>query len=292
MRITESMRYYNLLDDIAQAQERAMKAQEQVSSGKRIQRPDEDPLAATDILRLNSEGSEADQYLRNLTFAKSKLQATDAVLDNIEQMVERARTLGQLGFGNSQLAPGYVAELTALRDQLITAANTTYGGRYIFGGTVTTVATYVKNPDTTVTYNGNDQNMPVEINRGLSVDTQIPGTDLFSSSIDIFQVMSDLTTAMQAGDKPGIDAALKQIEQFTDVMSVARSKVGGYVNLTARVESDLSAGKLARATELSHEEAADLAAAISELTLSQNGLQATLAVGARISQLSILDYLR
>jgi flagellar hook-associated protein 3 FlgL len=124
------------------------------------------------------------------------------------------------------------------------------------------------------------------------VDTQIPGTDLFSSSVDIFQVMSDLTTAMQAGDKPGIDAALKQIEQFTDVMSVARSKVGGYVNLTARVENDLSAGKLARATELSHEEAADLAAAISELTLSQNGLQATLAVGARISQLSILDYLR
>jgi flagellar hook-associated protein 3 FlgL len=291
MRITEGMRYYNLLDDIAQAQERAMKAQEQASSGKRIQRPDEDPLATSDILRLNSEGSEADQYSRNLTFAKSKLQATDAVLDNIEQMVERARTLGQLGFGNSQLAPGYVTELNALRDQLITAANTTYGGRYIFGGTVTTTAPYVKNPDSSVTYNGNDQNMPVEINRGLSVDTQIPGTDLFSSSTDIFQVMSDLTTAMQAGDKPGIDAALKQIEQFTDIMSVARTKVGGYVNLTARVESDLSAGKLARSTELSHEEAADLAAAISELTLSQNGLQATLAVGARISQLSLLDYL-
>src|SRR6185436_14722168 len=205
MRITESMRYYNLLDDIARAQERAMKAQEQLSSGKKIQRPSEDPLAASDILRLNSEGAEADQYSRNLTFAKSKLQATDAVLDNIEQMVARARTLGQLGFGNSQLGPGYVTELAALRDQLITAANTTYGGRYIFGGTVTTVAPYVKNPDSTVTYNGNDQNMPVEINRGLSVDTQIPGTDLFSSSIDIFQVMSDLTTAMQAGDKPGID---------------------------------------------------------------------------------------
>ncbi len=291
MRITEVMRYQSLLQDVAQAQERAMKAQQQVSSGKRISKPSEDPVAASDILRLNSENNEGEQYSRNLTFAKSKLQATDGILDNIQQIVERVRNLGQLGFGNSQLGPGYVTEITALRDQLVTAANTTYAGRYIFGGTVTTTAPYVKNPDSTVTYNGNDQDMPLEINRGLTVQTQVSG-DLFSGSVDIFQVMSDLTTAMQAGDKPGIDAQLHKIEQFTDVLAIARTKVGGNINLASSVENDLSAGKLARSTELSQEEAADLATALSELTLTQNGLQATLSAGARMSQLSLLDYLR
>src|SRR5256885_1117953 len=104
MRITEGMRYRNLLQDIAQAQDRALKAQQQVSSGKKISKPSEDPVATADILRLHSENNEGDQYLRNLTFAKSKLQATDGVLDSVQQMVERARTLGQLSLGGSQIS--------------------------------------------------------------------------------------------------------------------------------------------------------------------------------------------
>jgi flagellar hook-associated protein 3 FlgL len=286
------MQYQFLLQDIGRAQERSLKAQEQVSSGKKISTPSDNPTAAADILRLHSEASQSDQYTRNLTFAQSKLQLTDGVLDTIQTMTERARTLGQLGFGNAALAPGYVTELNGIRDQLVTAANTTFAGRYIFGGSVTSTAPYVKNPDSSVSYNGNGEDMPIEISRGLTVQTQIPGSDLFSGSTDVFQVMSDLSTAMQAGDNAAIDAQVKKLEQFSDVLSVARTKVGGGLNTTTSVSNNLSAAKLSRETQLSQEESADLAAAISELTLSQNGLQATLAVGARISQLTILDYLR
>jgi len=292
MRITEGMRYQSFLQDVSRAQDRLVKAQQQVSSGKRVAKPSDDPDATTDILRLNSDKNESAQYSKNLTFARSKLETTDGVLDTIEQIVERARVLGLSSLSVPEQAKGYVTETNALRDQVLTSANTTFAGRYIFGGSVTTTAPYVKNPDTTVSYNGDGEDMALEIGRSLTIQTQIPGSDLFNGSVDIFATLSDLATAMQAGDKAGIGAQVQKIEQFTDVMSVARSKVGGYLNLATSVETNMSSANVARERVLSAEEAADLAAAISELTTSQNALQATLSVGARLSELNIWNFLK
>jgi len=292
MRVTEGMSYQSLLRQLAFGQERMQNAQNEVSSGKKVTSPSDDPVAASDIVRLNSESNEADQYSKNLTFAKAKLQIADTALDSVEQMVERARTLGQLGLGNPSPASAYVAEVTGLRDQIISAANTTHAGRYIFGGSTTTTPPYVKNPDTSVTYQGDDQDMPLQVSRNSTLQTQVPGSDIFSGSVDIFTTMSDLATAMQAGDKGAIDAQVKKLEQFSDVVSVARSKVGGYLNTAANVESELSSAGLTRKSELSQVQDADLAKAITELTMSQQQLQATMAVGARLSQLTILDYLK
>src|SRR6185295_4335746 len=140
MRITEGMRYQSFLQDVSRAQDRLVKAQQQVSSGKRVTKPSDDPGAATDILRLNSDKNESSQYSKNLSFARSKLETTDGVLDTIEQIVERARVLGLSSLSNPTAAKGYVTETNALRDQVLTSANTTFAGRYIFGGSVTTTA--------------------------------------------------------------------------------------------------------------------------------------------------------
>jgi flagellar hook-associated protein 3 FlgL len=110
--------------------------------------------------------------------------------------------------------------------------------------------------------------------------------------VDIFVVMSDLAAAMQAGDKVAIDAQVNKLGQFADVVSVARSKIGGYLNTATNTENILGSAKLVREAQLSKDQDADLAQAISELTLNQQRLQAALAVSARVSQLTILDYLK
>ena len=69
-------------------------------------------------------------------------------------------------------------------------------------------------------------------------------------------------------------------------------KIGGYLNAAANVDSELSSTGLVRKSELSQVQDADLAQAITELTMNQQQLQATMAVGARLSQLTILDYLK
>ena len=97
---------------------------------------------------------------------------------------------------------------------------------------------------------------------------------------------------MQAGDNNQINAQIQRLEQFSDVLSVTRGKIGGFMNLATNVASELSARSLARADDLNQEQASDLAEAISELTMSETALEATMAVGARISRLNLLDFLQ
>ena len=170
-------------------------------------------------------------------------------------------------------------------------AGTTYAGRFIFGGSITTQQPYV-NTGTGIVYMGNSDPMALQISRGATVPTQIPGSDLYSGTINIFNVIVSLVTAIQAEDDTGIQTGINSIRSFTEIVSMAQTKIGNYLNLTSSVANDLTAAKLANETELSNKEAADLAAAITELTVSQNGLQATLATGANISQLSLLNYMR
>jgi flagellar hook-associated protein 3 FlgL len=291
MRVTQSMGYSKLLRDIGRLQERMHTAQEQISSGKKFSSPSDNPSVASDILRLGGEKMENEQYARNMVFAKSKLEVADGVLDGVEKMVERALTLGQLSLGNATSAAAYMTEVSGLRDQIIGAANTVHAGRFLFAGTRTTTAPYVKAADSTVTYQGNDEDMPLQVSRTSTLQAQIPGSEIFSGSVDIFATMSDLLTAMQSGSRSNIDAQLKKMQEFAEVLSLGRSRIGGTINLATSIESELSTSNLARETELNEAQAADLARSISELTMNQNSLEATMAVGARISQLNILDYL-
>ena len=292
MRVTEGIAYQNLLRDIARVQERMQVAQDQVSSNKKVTKPSDDPSAAADIVRIFSEGSEAEQFNRNLTFAETRLNLADTALDSVEHMIERARTLGQLSFGDPTTAGVYKTELDGLRDQIISAANTVHAGRFVFGGSVTTTPPYVKNPDTSVSYQGNSEVVSLQVSRTSTLQTQVPGSQIFSGSLNVFQIMSDLSTAMQTGNKAGIDAQIKKLEEFADVVSIARSKIGSYVNTATNISAELTSGRLARENDLTHEQAANMAQAITDLNMSQSALQATLVVGARISTLSILDFLK
>jgi flagellar hook-associated protein 3 FlgL len=292
MRVTEGMGYHNLLRDIARVQEKLQTAQDQVSSGKRVTKPSDDPTAASDIVRIFSEKTEGEQFDRNLTFAQTKLDLADTVLDSVEHMVERARTLGQLSFGNPATASIYMTELDGLRDQTIAAANATHAGRFLFGGSITTTPPYLKNPDSSVTYQGNSQDVVLQVSRTSTVQTQIPGSQIFSGSVNIFQVMSDLSTAMQAGDKTGIDAQVKKLEQFAEVVSIARGKIGSYVNMASNISAELTSARLGRENDLTQEQAANMAQAITNMNLNQSALEATMAVGARISNLTLLDFLK
>src|SRR5438093_6962731 len=123
MRVTASMNYRSLLRDLAFGQNRLQNSQNEVSTGKKVTAPSDNPIAASDIVRLNTEGNEADQFSKNLNFAKAKLQIADTALDSVEQMVERARTLGQLSLGEGNPASAYVAELNGLREKIITPAH-------------------------------------------------------------------------------------------------------------------------------------------------------------------------
>lgn len=291
MRIADNTSYLTFMRDLQRTQQQYLEAQMQVSSGMKVQKPSDDPAAASDIIRLSGEQAEDDQFGRNLSTTKSRLSAADVVLDGVETMVERARELGLTSLGNLTNTSATRAEIEGLREQLVTAANATHQGRYIFGGSVTTSKPFVKESDGSVTYEGNSNAVSLQVGRDITLQAQLPGEEVFGAAGDLFKTMSDLLSALSAGNHDDTAAQVKKLEQFSATVSTARSRIGGYINVADSLSSQISAAGLSRTKELNDVQAADMAQAITQLTLSQTNLQATLAVGAKIAQMSLLDYL-
>src|SRR6478672_8208152 len=105
MRITDGMKFTNLLRDINRAHERVLNAQEVVSTGKKVNKPSDDPVAQSDILRITTAMSENDQFARNASFAAGKLQVTDGALDTLENLVESAVSLAQRASSDPKPSP-------------------------------------------------------------------------------------------------------------------------------------------------------------------------------------------
>ena len=114
----------------------------------------------------------------------------------------------------------------------------------------------------------------------------------FGTGNDVFKAISDLVTAMKSGVKSDIDAKLKPVEAAWDGISVSRTRAGNLINVADSISAEMGALSLARETNLVDLESADLTQTLTEFQSYQSALQSTLAVGARISQLSLLDYLR
>ena len=292
MRITDDSNYRNILQDIQRIAERMQKAQNQVSSGKKLNRPSDDPSAAADVVRIDSEHAANAQYLDNISTAQSRLQFADTALDGVQLAVERIRTLALLAEDSHAAASSSIAEISGLRDQLLSSANSTFDGQFIFGGSKTQTPAYVKESDGSVTYAGNSDAMKLQIGRVATLQTQIPGDEIFSGSVDIFKTVTDLVSALKSDDKSAIQLQVANLGRFSQALSSARSHLGGLINVANSSENELKQIDLAQTAQLSQLQDADLARALSEFSQSQTALQAATAVGARVSSISLLDYLK
>src|SRR5215467_7792593 len=203
MRITEGMTYLGFLSNLQETKQQMADAEQQVTSGKKVNKPSDDPAAAVDIVRISSEQAADAQFAKNVNAATARLTVANDVLSTVQTMVNRIVQLAEMASSTGADSQSAVPEIQGLRDQMISLANTMAQGRYIFGGSVTTTAPYVKQSDSSVTYQGNNTAMTLQIGRNNTVETQIPGNQIFSGNVDIFSTMSQLISAMQSGDTAG-----------------------------------------------------------------------------------------
>jgi flagellar hook-associated protein 3 FlgL len=291
MRITSDIAYNNLLRDIERISERMGNTQLQISSGKRLNKPSDDPVAASDVIRIQAEQSEVGQYQDNIATAKSRLNFADATLQGVQTMVERIRNLALISMSNLSAASQHTAEISGLREQLLSAANSTIDGQFMFAGSNVDSPAYTQASDGTVTYNGNSDVVRLQIGRAATLQVGVPGSDVFTGTVDVFATVQNLMTAMNAGNKPAIAAEVTKLEQFFTAIGSTQGKVGGLINVAQSVDADLTQYSLGRTEQRSRLEDVDMAAALTDYTQAETALRAATAVGARISNISILDYL-
>jgi flagellar hook-associated protein 3 FlgL len=292
MRIADDSGYRNLLLDIQRIAERMQTAQNQISSGQRLTRPSDDPSAAADVVNVDAARATGVQYLDNAGTAESRLQIADNALDGVQQVTDRIRTLALMAQNGTSKPSLSVEEISGLRDQLLSYANTAFEGQSMFAGSNTDAASFVKASNGTVTYSGNSDVVKLQVGKAATLQTQIPGDQVFTAGVDIFQTITDLVAALNTGSTSAIQTQVTKLEQFAQTVSTARTKLGGLLNGATAAQNELRQADLTLVAHLSKLEEADLAQALSEFTQSQNALQAATAAGARVSTLSLLDYLK
>src|SRR5690554_4265444 len=137
MRITNRTMSNNLLLNLQRSMSRLDRLNSQLGSKKQIRVPSDDPVKAGDILRMRTSLRETEQYVRNTDSAASWLESADIVLKDVISVIHRAKELANRGASthlDDTSRQALADEVYQLHDNLVQLANSTHGGRYLFGG--------------------------------------------------------------------------------------------------------------------------------------------------------------
>ncbi len=138
MRITSNMLIANSIWNISNNMERLDKAQERMATQSKIQLPSDDPQVATQAIKYRNYVANVEQYQKNVDDATSWMQVTDGALDDLGSIIRRLKELTvQASNTATQSATdqqAIKAEVTQLKGNVIQLMNSSYAGRYVFGG--------------------------------------------------------------------------------------------------------------------------------------------------------------
>jgi flagellar hook-associated protein 3 FlgL len=283
----------DLISEISQTQQQINTDLGQISSGKSVTVPSDDPSAAAELVRNAAQTAAADQYLRSIGSVQGEMQTADATLSSVTTTLQRAISLGVEGANgtlNDADRASIVTELQGIQSQLVGLANLSYQGNYVFAGTATETAPYVVS-GSVVTYAGNSSTNSVTLGEHFKVQTNLPGSELFSApGSDVFQALQDLITGLQSNT--GISAAVTEVSNASSYIDSQRVFYGNVENQLNQQQTYLNTDTTQLAQQQNTLGAADLPAVITNLTSAETSHQATLEAIGQTQQTNLFSYLK
>jgi flagellar hook-associated protein 3 FlgL len=304
MRITDRLLVDKVLANIQLNESRLSTIQDQVSSGKRIMVPSDDPTGTVRSLTLRSNDNETQQSQQNVDLASAWLNATDTALQDVSSIVQRARELAVQG-ANETLSQQETSALSTEVDQLIghvlQLANTRNGDRYIFGGFNTKSQSFdmldasgdvTADPAaaTAWQYNGDNGDIQRAVAPGVKLGVNVTGDRVFPQVFDVLiGIRDDLRNRFQQSLS---EDRLDELDSVHDDILDALGEVGAKGSRLDLTKNQLSAQHLNDTGLITQTEDVDMSEALIHLSAQQNALQASLATGARVIQPTLLDFLQ
>ena len=290
MRISDAASYRNLLDNLNRLNSRLETATEQVSSGRRLNYLHDGPSAAAEMVQLNGQFAQIDQFQTNADQSNYLLQVSDTALASVYDLVTAIYTRGSeaaSSLTDERSRATLAAEIRSQRDQILSLANTDVQGRFLFAGSQSASPAFSLSGDT-AQYHGDNVINTVDISNGLSVNGNIPGSTAFQR---VLETVEQLLAAIDAGDVTAIRSTLSGFADALSDVNKVRAALG--VDL-AKIE-DSSLARQTQQTSIKTRQAnisdADMTQAITDLTRAQTALQASLTAGSMIHRFNLFDFL-
>lgn len=296
MRVNPNM-LPNVLSGLQQSQSALNAASLEVSSGKRVHSPSDDPAASANMVQNTIDSNNVDQYTQNVSSVQSMVQTADSVLSSVVSSLTKAVTLGIEGANgttNASNQQDIATQIQGILSSIVSAANTSYQGNYLFGGTANTVAPYTADPTSAsgYTYNGNSGVNSVAVGDSLTVQSNLPGSQIFSNpSNDVLGSLASLVSALQSGNTTAIKSATDSVSSALSFVSSQRIFYGNTESQLNSQDAYLQQETVSLTSQATSLVGVDMATAATDLAQAQTANSAALAAAAKVLPTTLLNYL-
>jgi flagellar hook-associated protein 3 FlgL len=306
MKISTSLYFDRSTQMLGDVQANLSKTQVQLSTGKQIVKPSDEPDKASLVTRLESELSRQTSYQETLKAVNVRLTAEETALKNTSDVMFRIKelTVQASNDTNGKLDRKAIAlEIGQLRDQILSLANSQdSNGNYLFSGSKASQPAFSKDALGRVTYQGDQARMQVKVGDNRRVNMNLPGSDAFTrvvrtdekgvkTGVDFFQALSDLTNAVANSDQKMIQRGLGEIDLLQQGVSEGLAQVGADLTVVDMQNNILDEVVLQLKSTRSDIEDLDYTEAITRMNKDQLALEAAQSSFAKISQLNLFKFL-
>lgn len=318
MRITNTAMVRSHLYDTQQNLSRMNKINEQINSGKVVNRVSDDPHKAIRIMNMNNEIRYTEKYNYNIDETVGWMNNTDASLENFGNLLKDIKdNIIKVGNGtySQEEIKAINAEMNEKIKEIADTLNTTHGGKYMFGGSNVDEAPIklIENPDGTVTLeinkNSNTDDLKADIADGTSIDYNVSVGEIFKvkgengntvNLLDEVNKISDLMNKIANGDEQDATKAKEEllgnvkgnIDKLYNHALDERTSLGVRVSTAEKIKELNDENILNMKSVLSLDQDVDHVEKFIELKSAELVYQASIQVGTKLIQPTILDYMR
>jgi flagellar hook-associated protein 3 FlgL len=286
----------DILADLQQSQMSLDTALQQVSTGKSVNQPSDNPAASAAMVQNTIETGNVDQYTQNVSSALSTVQSASSALSSVVTELTQAvsvGTAGATGTNSSANLQAMVGQIQGILSSVVSQANTSVGGVYLFGGTSTSTP---YTPDSSssygYTYNGNSDVNSVAVGDDMSVQINVPGSQIFSnSSNNVLASLSNLITALQSGDSSAISSATTAVDSAVNYIGQQQVLYSNAESQLNSQETNLQQDTVSLTSQANNLIGVNLATAATNLSQAEVENSAAMAAAAKVLPNTLLDYL-
>jgi flagellar hook-associated protein 3 FlgL len=307
MQISTNLMFDRAIAQMGITQDRISKTQTQLSTTKQINKPSDAPDQAATITRLKSAIDRQHSYVATINSVKDKLSQQETAANNATDVLTRLKELTIQAANDTYSGVDRKSidlEVRQLRDQLLSLANTQdVNGNFIFSGSRVGKQAFATDDNGKLVYQGDQTVSATGVGDQSAVDINRSGTNPFDKivrlddnnkkmAVGFFQVIDDLSAALQANDTGSIKRAVGEVGTMQQGLSDSLASIGAATNKIDNQASLAEENVLRMKSTLSQVEDTDYTEAITKMNKDMLALQAAQSSFAKISQLNLFDYIK
>ena len=304
MRVSEHMMTNSILRGINDSKTRMNKLQQQISSGKRLHQSSDDPFAFAKSARYKALIEKNDQYLRSINLSMGFVEASQAGIDNLNNLIQEAKEKATQGADDSLAAEDREAiaqEVQGIIDEILTQLNGQFDGEYLYAGTNTSevfdaqdniVSPYEFDQSEIppiFEYFGNKEDINQKFGEHLELAINVNNEDI--NAQDLLNKLFDLKTDLE-NSNDGINTHIDIMDGISENLMQVATKMGDIHNRISLTEQQLTMANMNLSSYMSGLEDTDMAEAVLHYNSEEIAYRASLQSSSNIMLTSLMDYIR